>query len=28
MLHAALGSVDWRELAGKYMEQALEKVEV
>ena len=28
MLHAALGSVDWYELAAKYMEQALENVEV
>lgn len=28
MIHAALGSVDWHELAGKYMEQALENVEV
>lgn len=27
MLHAALGSVDWHELAGKYMDQALENVE-
>jgi hypothetical protein len=26
MLHAALGSVDWHELAGKYMDQALESV--
>ena len=26
MLHAALGSVDWHELAGKYMDQALENV--
>jgi len=28
LLHAALRSVDWHELAGKYMEQALENVEV
>ena len=28
MLYAALGSVDWHELAGKYMEQVLENVEV
>ena len=28
LIRAALGSVDWHELAGKYMEQALENVEV
>ena len=28
MLHAALCSVGWHELAAKYMEQALENVEV
>ena len=28
MILAALGTVDWHELAGKYMEQALENVEV
>jgi hypothetical protein len=26
MIHAALGCVDWHELAGKYMDQALESV--
>jgi hypothetical protein len=26
LLHAALGSVDWHELAGKYMDQYLESV--
>jgi len=26
MIHAALGCVDWHELAGKYMDQALEGV--
>jgi hypothetical protein len=28
LLHAALGSVDWHELAGKYMEQAMENIAV
>ena len=28
MLHAALGSVDWHELATKYMEHALENITV
>ena len=28
LLHAALGSVDWHELAGKYMDQYTEKLEV
>lgn len=26
LIHAALGSVDWHELAGKYMDQYLESV--
>jgi len=28
MIHAALGCVDWHELAGKYMDQYTEKLEV